>query len=43
MRKNKTVFLAVVLAAALLVGPAQASEKNIRISSYKGSTLPVGE
>lgn len=43
MRKNKTAFLSVVLAAALLVGPAQAAEGDIRISSYKGSTLPVGE
>ena len=43
MRKNKTTFLAVVLAAALLVGPAQAAEGGIRISSYKGSALPVGE
>ena len=43
MRKNKTAFLSVVLTAALLVGPAQATEGNIRISSYKGSTLPVEE
>ena len=31
------------LAAALLAGPAQAADPEIRVSSYKGSTLEAGE
>ena len=44
-RKRKTLRTLAIsfLAAALLVGPAQAAESGIRVGSYKGNTLEVGE
>jgi len=37
------VFTAGILTAALLAGPAQAADPEIRVGSYKGNTLSVGE
>ena len=42
-RKLFQMLAAGVLSAALLAGPAQAADPEIRVSSYKGSTLEAGE
>lgn len=42
-RKLFQMFAAGALSAALLAGPAQAVDPEIRVSSYKGSTLEAGE
>ncbi len=44
MKSKKILFLAVTMAAVLLAVPAQAAEAPaIRVSSYKGNALEVGE
>ena len=42
-RKLFQMLAAGVLSAALLAGPAQAADPEIRVGSYKGSTLEAGE
>ena len=43
-RKILSLLLAGTMTAALLAVPAQAAETpSIRVSSYKGNTLEVGE
>ena len=42
-RKLFRMLAAGVLSAALLAGPAQAVDPEIRVGSYKGSTLEAGE
>lgn len=42
-RKLLQMLAAGVLSAALLAGPAQAADPEIRVSSWKGSTLEAGE
>lgn len=46
MKRNSKVFgmlAAGILSAALLAGPAQAADPEIRVGSYKGNTLEAGE
>ncbi len=46
MKGKRNVFRMItagVLTAALLAGPAQAADPEIRVGSYKGNTLSVGE
>ena len=46
MKRNSKVFgmlAAGILSAALLAGPALAADPEIRVGSYKGNTLEVGE
>ncbi len=46
MKGKRNVILkltAGILTAALLAGPAQAADPEIRVGSYKGNTLSVGE
>ena len=46
MKRKNNVFRMLVsgiLAVSLLAGPAQAADSGIRVGSYKGSTLEVGE
>ena len=46
MKSKKTLFrmlMAGALSAALLAGPAQAADPEIRVGSYKGNTLEAGE
>lgn len=46
MKNKRNVFrklAAGILSAALLAGPAQAADSEIRVGSYKGNTLEVGE
>ncbi len=46
MKGKRNVLLkltAGILTAALLAGPAQAADPEIRVGSYKGNTLSVGE
>ena len=42
-RKVFEMLTAGILSAALLAGPAQAADPEIRIGSYKGNTLEAGE
>ena len=42
-RKLFQMFAAGILSAALLAGPAQAADPEVRVGSYKGNTLEAGE